>query len=648
MKTGCESASGGRRTVRRARVAALTVCGVAAIAVIPAVAMSGGERGQTQIPTTVEDFFQPGTQPEPDPAEFAPIAPANQCSICHGSYLNDSYDEPFDGWVNSMMGQASRDPMWQAAVTIANQDANVAGEYCIRCHAPAAWLGGRSTSGTTDQFTGADWEGVSCHFCHRTVDPTFGPDSPPEDESIINDLMFPPQHPGNARYVVDPSDVRRGPFDIPEDMNAHGVPIIESPFHRSSDQCATCHDVSNPVYSWDKKQGKFVLNSLDMGHPTQDPQDMMPEQRTYSEWANSQFAKGGVVFDDGRFGGNLPDATPIQSCQDCHMPDRFNGGCVFWESPPFFPREDLPFHGFNGANTWVLGAVYEKYNQQGNPVPGLTQQSVDDARARTVDMLRAASDMQTLQLGDELKVRVINWSGHKLPTGYPEGRRMWLNVKFYDDTDMLIGERGAYDFNTANLDDTNTRVYEVKFGMDQDVANQTGLPPGPSFHLVLNNYIAKDNRIPPVGFTNAAFEDVRAQPVAYTYDDGQHWDDTTFEIPSNAASAVVTLYFQTTSREYAEFLRDANTTDMKGQELYDLWVSQGKSAPVDMDMVAYDLTGPSPGDVNDDGVVNVFDLLELLNGWGPCEGPDLCPSDVNDDGATDVFDLLAVLGEWGL
>lgn len=640
------SRSSESRPAARSRAVLLVAAGLTGIALIPAVALSGGMRGQTQVGTTVEDFFQPGTQPNPNPNEFAPVVGANDCRLCHGTYLDDDslYDEPWDGWINSMMAHASRDPMWQAALTIANQDANVAGEFCIRCHAPAAWLGGRSASGTTDMFSGADWEGVVCHFCHRTVDPTFGPDSPPEDQAILDDLMFPPQHSGNARYVVDPSDVRRGPFFLTENMNMHGVPIIESPFHRRSDMCAQCHDVSNPIYTWDEQQGKYVLNALNMGHPTQDPADMMPEQRTYSEWANSQFANGGVVFADGRFGGNLPDSTPMQSCQDCHMPDRFNGGCFAWEFPPFFPRENLPFHGFNGANTWVLGAVYEQHGG----ATGLTQQSVDDARARTVDMLRAASDMEMLQLGDELKVRVINWSGHKLPTGYPEGRRIWLNVKFYDDMDMLVDERGAYDFSNADLNTADTKVYEVKFGMDQDIAGAVGLPSGESFHLVLNNYVVRDNRIPPVGFTNAAFEAIQAAPVGYSYDDQQHWDDSLFSIPKGAVSAVVTLYYQTTSREYAEFLRDANRTDLKGQDLYDLWVSQGKSAPVDMDMIAIDLLGDNIGDVNDDGYVDVFDIFDQLAQWGPCNGPSLCAGDLNGDDIVDIFDLFIVLGNWGM
>jgi murein tripeptide amidase MpaA len=50
------------------------------------------------------------------------------------------------------------------------------------------------------------------------------------------------------------------------------------------------------------------------------------------------------------------------------------------------------------------------------------------------------------------------------------------------------------------------------------------------------------------------------------------------------------------------------------------------------------------GDLNDDGSVNVLDLLMLLDAWGPC---DECPEDLNGDGAVNVTDLLLLLANWG-
>jgi hypothetical protein len=59
-----------------------------------------------------------------------------------------------------------------------------------------------------------------------------------------------------------------------------------------------------------------------------------------------------------------------------------------------------------------------------------------------------------------------------------------------------------------------------------------------------------------------------------------------------------------------------------------------------------DASEPIPGDLDGNGVVDVFDLLALLAAWGPC-GKGECPADLNGDNVVDVFDLLTLLGNWG-
>lgn len=334
------------------------------------------------------------------------------------------------------------------------------------------------------------------------------------------------------------------------------------------------------------------------------------------------------------------------------MPDQVSPGC---RVPGFEDRPDMPAHFLNGGNTWVLAAVRTLYTDgdQGlnDPVfldenTGLDQQIVDEARARTIDFLQAASDLELSVEGGDLKVRIVNYAGHKLPTGYHEGRRMWINVRFIDSDGELVLENGAYDFDTAVLSAGDTKVYQQAAGLDTTQAKLTGLPPGESFHFLLNNVVLLDNRIPPIGFTNAAFEAVQAEPVGYSYPDGQHWDDTFFAIPAGAAEAVVTVYYQSTSKEYIEFLRDTNMTDNRGQIAYDQWVLHGKSAPVDVDSGVIEV-GPL-GDLNGDGLVGVTDLIQLLTSWGRCEPPcpPLCPADLDGDCGVRITDLLILLSNW--
>jgi hypothetical protein len=130
--------------------------------------------------------------------------------------------------------------------------------------------------------------------------------------------------------------------------------------------------------------------------------------------------------------------------------------------------------------------------------------------------------------------------------------------------------------------DEDAKIYEIHPGLSPGLAAALGLTAGKSFHFVLNDTVYVDNRIPPRGFTNAAFLAIQSPPVDYTYADGQYWDDTEYHLPSTAKNVDVTLYYQSTSKEYIEFLRDENHTNQAGQNLYDSWFAQGKSAPVVM------------------------------------------------------------------
>ncbi|RMF84454.1 MAG: hypothetical protein D6744_03090, partial [Planctomycetota bacterium] len=290
--------------------------------------------------------------------------------------------------------------------------------------------------------------------------------------------------------------------------------------------------------------------------------------------------------------------------------------------------------------TWVLPAVRNLYRDDET---GLSADSVADALVRTEEMLLLASDLEVELSGGDLLVRVINQTGHKLPTGYPEGRRMWINVRFYDAEGALLAERGAYDHETATLT-PDTVVYEAVLGIDETLAAIVNRPAGPGFHFALNNKWYKDNRIPPRGFTNAAFAAVQCAPVAAAYPDGAYWDEQRFTPPRDAASAEVRVYYQTTSREYIEFLRDENITDDAGQIAYDQWLTTGRSAPVEIDYATITLpAGDCAGDVTGDGAVTFDDLAVLLSHFDTASGASRADGDLDGDGDVDLADLALLL-----
>jgi len=535
----------------------------------------------TPLPTTREDFALPGTQPLTIAEDIA--LPAD-CTSCHANYGRPA-EEPWRNWQGSMMAQSGRDPITYAAMAIANQDAPHSGEMCIRCHMPKGWLEGRSVPEDATGTTADDRQGVQCNICHRLVDPDNSPGAPAEDTAILAGLTAPVTFTGNAQMVIDPQDNLRGPFDIVAELgsNPH-APLREtllSPYHESSQLCGTCHNVVNPVFQRNML-GVYEISPFDAPG---DPALGFPEQQTYTEWENSTYAAAGVQAPQFAGDGNGVDGDfMVGSCQSCHMPR-----IVGKDASSGLNRTNMPLHEMVGANTFTPTII---------PLHPVFGAEVDadilaEGAAKSLRMLRRAATVTASIASNTLTVRVVNESGHKLPTGYPDGRRMWLHVRAFDADRNVVLESGRYVFGDAELVgydaapmdpdfDPYLHVWETHQGISADVALASGQPAGPSFHLALNNVREFDNRIPPRGFTNAAFEAVDAEPVGQTYADGQYWDDVTYPVGASAVRAEVVLYYQTTSKEYVEFLRDENFTTAAGPILFDLWVQADHGPPVEM------------------------------------------------------------------
>jgi len=485
------------------------------------------------------ELFLPGMQPKESGIEFAKV---DQCRMCHAQTSNGSAD-PFLSWKSSMMSQAARDPIFMASLTIANQDIEGVGEFCLRCHAPRGWLEDRSKPADGSALNREDMHGVSCVVCHQFMDPLSS-----EAKKLIKDV--PPGY-GNAMMVANTENVVRGPYGDSKGAMPHDTK--KSEFHASSNLCATCHNISNPL------QAEDVM--------TQPPHVFGHIERTYSEWYLSDYSKEG------------------KTCQSCHYPKVEEGGQASRFGSQH--RDYFVMHGPVGGSIWAQDVTLLVSNSK-----DIDQKAVELGKKRALEQLKkaAALSLESVESG-KATIRITNLTGHKLPTGYPEGRRMWVNVKFLNSEGNAIKEIGNYGLKQDTisgrpvnaptiLDFEKTRVYECLPAISESQSEKYKKEAGKSFHFVLNDIIAKDNRIPPKGFKNSAFKEHLSQPVGAAYADGQYWDDIELEVPEACEKIVVSLFYQSVSWEYLKFLIEENRTDDSGKRLYDAWDNTNKCAPV--------------------------------------------------------------------
>src|SRR5262249_1177411 len=134
-------------------------------------------------------------------------------------------------------------------------------------------------------------------------------------------------------------------------------------------------------------------------------------------------------------------------------------------------------------------------------------------------------------------VRLTNLTGHKLPTGYPEGRRVYLEVALVLTKTATMTISGAWDPATGNLvDDPQLKTYETLHGR-VDIDNPDGVR---THHVAMMNQIPSDTRIPPEGFAPSYPDMV---PSGRDYGERppyRNYDDTTYTVTMPDVTATST------------------------------------------------------------------------------------------------------------
>jgi hypothetical protein len=655
-------------TGKRGSLALALLCGVLLIPALPIAAAD-------VVPTDIE---LPGTQP----GEIGSLDAATNCDNCHGDRTRGV--EISHEWRGSMMSHAGRDPIFWATMAISEQDFDGSGDLCLRCHATAGWLAGRSTPTDGSGLAANDDDAVECSYCHSLTNPDqsepLGVQNPPY---LANDEGTPPVgYYGSGMGVLWGGNEKLGPY-------ADAVPkhqFIASSFFRSVDFCGTCHDVSNSVVGNLAHNGGVqdtadppIANGV-LGGPVDGkaafnnpPYAYGIVERTFSESKSGRLIQmrvgeyptlpadlqAGALAEAyersivAGTGGDYEDGAPRYfSCQTCHMAPTEGIGCNKNGVPV---RKDLPTHDLTGGNYWMSSVIqYQDANGMLVFGGGLSSDEIDGLDAGALRARHNLDNAASLSVAGTT-LRITNLTGHKIISGYPEGRRMWINVKWYDAGSALLREDGAYGLleddlgnpievvNPADgqpvqvqtiLDLEDTRIYEVHMAMTQEWANQllglgypAGLPLGfdrytgavehtlgdlgaeepgsyeETFHFVLNNKVAGDNRIPTYGmrYDDARVRNVLPVPIDQYGNPGpggeyQHWDDVALDPPVGWANATISLLYQPTSWEYIQFLDLANDGSVtflaaEGTNMLDAWIATGMAAPHTMATIEL----PEPG-----------------------------------------------------
>jgi hypothetical protein len=300
-----------------------------------------------------------------------------------------------------------------------------------------------ATDGNLDNF---------CTGCHTPIGLTTGRITP----MLIHDPQKPAEHPlpgvdcetchnisartgeDNGAYVLTPMlHGKRTKFGPYKNAVSPYHQTVYSELHTRSDFCSVCHNVTHPFTS-------AVI------------------ERTYDEWHDSEYSYNG------------------KQCQGCHMPDVTAKAAIMGPE-----RKNVATHWFNGGNVSLLNYFGDKENAE-----------------RSRELLKRAAeiafaDMPKFVPGQDaiVKVRVTNKAaGHNLPTGFPEGREMWIDFTVADADGSVLYELGAVKNGKTEPGTQNFKVHLAdKDGneIDTDIWKET--------------HITANTRLPPEGVATRDF-----------------------------------------------------------------------------------------------------------------------------------------------
>jgi len=510
---------------------------------------------------------------------------SGNCATCHSAggantnVLRDSQGKdvsPPTLWRSTMMGNATKDPFWQAKVsaevTAHPEFKQIIEDKCTTCHSPM----GR----TEAHFTGQEYysmqqmnsdplamDGVSCTACHQIKDGNLG-----KPESF------------SGHYVIENDHLIYGPYQNPParpmQNNSGYTPVFGQQVSKS-ELCATCHTLFTPTVD---NNGQIVGEA--------------PEQTPYLEWKNSRFRTQGI------------------ECQNCHMPSIDDPVVISNRPGNLGSRTPFARHYFVGGNVFMLKLLQKHGAELGVTA---TAAHFDSTINRTLRMLQqetAELSTQYTWAGSDtlvVKVAVKNKSGHKFPTAYPS-RRAWLYFDVQDNNGQSVFTSGAWDAQTGEitgLDEPYEKHHDLINNPQQVQVYQPlmkDVDGAVNYTLLRAAGYIKDNRIPPEGFTtthpsydSTAIEGLAASDPNFNISNGVQGsgvDTVTYRIggldPANAYNVSVKLLYQTHAPRFVDDLFQYSTPEV---EQFKSYYQQADKSPITINsqLLAITATGVESG-----------------------------------------------------
>lgn len=401
------------------------------------------------------------------------FAGSGVCRKCHGfdtlgvaSVDMNGHDvNVVSDWRSTMMANAAKDPFWRAKVShevlLYPQHQTAIENKCTSCHAPLGHFNAIHLG--TDSYSIAEMEadllaldGVSCLACHQQSD-------------------VEPEFSGHLQF--DTFKVAYGPFEFPlvsPMITETGYKPVYSPHISDANVCAGCHTLITETLDFD-------------GNPSG---DHFVEQATYHEWLNSVYA----------------DSV---SCQACHMPNLDKWPVHLVTGSQTDPRNPFYLHELVGGNVTMLKLLGENIETLGLTA---TQEQFNETIEKTLFLLQQKTlkaDLQLVSRSDAeavFELSLTNLAGHKFPSGYPSRRAF---VEFF-----VATESGDTLFHSGSFDNSDYELYGQNPDYEPHYDTIVSEDQVQIFELVMGDVNGavttvllrakspiKDNRLPPIGFT---------------------------------------------------------------------------------------------------------------------------------------------------